>query len=116
MRGLYSHLYPTIPVRLNALAPSWTDTAIAPRALLEPLGIQMQSPTVVSHATALLMADETRHGQLIYCENGLYREVEEPILEATRRIAVTVGVDKPNFEALRATLVDKAPVHQTTAG
>ncbi|EEH20724.2 hypothetical protein PABG_02955 [Paracoccidioides brasiliensis Pb03] len=106
MRGLTPHLYPELPIRINAIAPSWTDTGIVPRALLELVGVTVQSAHVVALSVALLMCsdggnsvdsvdrvDSSRHGQLIYSVAGLYREIEEGMLEAVAGLLSPLSPD-----------------------
>ena len=56
MRGLVGHLHPKLPIRLNAVSPSWTDTGIVPRTFFESLGQPVQSPEIVARSIALLIA------------------------------------------------------------
>ncbi|ODH52261.1 hypothetical protein GX48_01578 [Paracoccidioides brasiliensis] len=119
MRGLTPHLYPELPIRINAIAPSWTDTGIVPRALLELVGVTVQSAHVVALSVALLMCsdggnsvdsvdrvDSSRHGQLIYSVAGLYREIEEGMLEAVAGLLSPLSPDGlSENEALERVLV-----------
>ncbi|KAI1932220.1 hypothetical protein LOZ58_003375 [Ophidiomyces ophidiicola] len=91
MRALKSHLHPKLPIRINSLAPGWTDTAIVPRAVLESVGFKVQSADVVARCAALVMADESRHGQLIYSINGECSEIEKAMLAANLKIIGAVG-------------------------
>lgn len=77
MRSLTGHLYPSMPIRINAVAPSWTDTSILNPALLAALGEgNYQSADVPARSVAVLMADKQRHGQLVYSERGHFKELE----------------------------------------
>lgn len=77
VRALYSHLSPKLPIRINAIAPSWTDTGIVPREVLVALGEGgYQSADVVGRSVTLLMADPARHGELIYSDRGEFRDLE----------------------------------------
>ena len=77
LRSLHPQLYPTLPIRINAIAPSWTETGIVPASLLAALGPESyQSPDVVARSVTLLMADAQRHGELVYSECGRFRELE----------------------------------------
>ncbi|KAI8627599.1 putative 15-hydroxyprostaglandin dehydrogenase [Xylariaceae sp. FL1651] len=69
-----------VPIRINAVAPSWTDTGMVPETLLGPLGISTQSPTTVARVAAMLMADETRRGHLIHVDHGRYKEIDEAVM------------------------------------
>ncbi|OCL10673.1 NAD(P)-binding protein [Glonium stellatum] len=90
MHGLVGHLHPKLPIRLNAVSPSWTDTSIVPRILFESLGHPVQSSEIVARSIALLMVDVSRHGQLIYSANGKHKEIEESMLG---HVAEMLGVD-----------------------
>ncbi|KAF2024644.1 NAD(P)-binding protein, partial [Setomelanomma holmii] len=77
LRALYGHLYPKLPIRINAIAPSWTATSIVPKEVLVALGEgNYQSPDVVGRSVTLLMADKERHGELIYSECGKFKDLE----------------------------------------
>lgn len=81
MRGMVPNLQASgLPIRINALAPSWTVTGMVPEGIVHALGADVQGPEVVARSVALLMADEARQGQLIYSWQGRYREVETSIL------------------------------------
>jgi short-subunit dehydrogenase len=84
MRALTPLLYPQLRVRINAIGPGWTATGIVPplvQTILESQGIVVQQPEKVARAAALLMADDFRHGQLIYTECGVHKEVEEVMMK-----------------------------------
>lgn len=85
MRSLVEQL-PPVNVRINAIAPSWTDTKIVPKEALERVGVTVQSTEVVARSVAVLAVDEARHGQTIYSSAGVYKEIERPVLKATREI------------------------------
>lgn len=71
----------TKAVRINAIAPSWTNTGIVPGKVLEEVaGIKVQEPADVAKSVALLFADGARHGQLIYSVEGRFSEIEEEVL------------------------------------
>jgi NAD(P)-dependent dehydrogenase (short-subunit alcohol dehydrogenase family) len=81
MRGLRQVIeQEKLPVRVNAVAPSWTVTGVVPAKIMEQLGEPMQSPGDVARATALLMADRSRQGHLVHIGLGKYKEIDEAIL------------------------------------
>jgi NAD(P)-dependent dehydrogenase (short-subunit alcohol dehydrogenase family) len=85
MRSLVDQL-PSVKVRINAIAPSWTDTRIVPKEALEKIGVKVQSTEVVAKSVAVLAVDEKRHGETIYSSAGVYKEIEGPVLKATSEI------------------------------
>jgi hypothetical protein len=77
MRSLTQHLHPTLPLRINAIAPSWTATGIVPPEALAAIGeAEFQSPDVPARSVVLLMADGKRHGEMVYSEKGRFVELE----------------------------------------
>lgn len=76
MRSLTGHLQPKLPIRINAVAPSWTDTGILSPPVLAALGDKMQTADVPARSVTLLMADKKRHGELVYSERGHFIELE----------------------------------------
>ncbi|KAF2017983.1 NAD(P)-binding protein [Aaosphaeria arxii CBS 175.79] len=109
LRSLYRHLSPALPIRINAIAPSWTATGIVSTQITSYLGEgNFQTPDVVARSVLKLFADEERHGQMVYSckgqfwdieggENGLVRhnfrmlgegyEEEEIVVEGLKRLA-----------------------------
>lgn len=71
-----------LPIRVNTLAPSWTSTEVLPNVagVMKAVSHESQGPEVVARATALLMADKSRHGELIYISDGKYKEIEKAVL------------------------------------
>lgn len=86
MRSLRDQLYPELPIRINAIAPSWTETALVPKEILLKIGVPVQSARVAAMSVGLLAVDETRHGQTIRSSVGIFSEIDEPILKATADI------------------------------
>jgi NAD(P)-dependent dehydrogenase (short-subunit alcohol dehydrogenase family) len=77
LRSLTPQLHPKLPIRINAIAPSWTETAIVPKQIIAALGEgNYQSADVVGRSVTLLMADKERHGELIYSECGKFMDLE----------------------------------------
>ncbi|KAJ4130238.1 hypothetical protein NW768_007221 [Fusarium equiseti] len=71
-----------LPIRVNTLAPSWTDSSVLPdlKTLLGAINVDLQPASVVSRCVAFLMADNSRNGQLVHIELGKYKEIDEAIL------------------------------------
>ncbi|KAF4960301.1 hypothetical protein FSARC_10498 [Fusarium sarcochroum] len=71
-----------LPIRVNTLAPSWTDSSVLPslKTLLDSINVELQPASVVARCTAYLMADSSKNGQLIHMERGKYKEIDEALL------------------------------------
>ncbi|KAF5024353.1 hypothetical protein F66182_3583 [Fusarium sp. NRRL 66182] len=71
-----------LPIRVNTLAPSWTDSSVLPslRSLLESINVEIQPASVVARCTAYLMADTSRNGQLIHIQRNKCTEIDQAIL------------------------------------
>ena len=70
-----------LPLRINAVAPSWTRTHRVPlaQAPFEDLGIISHTPEAVACSVALLATDEIRRCQRIHSRAGEHVEVEGPM-------------------------------------
>jgi hypothetical protein len=86
MRSLLDQLPTNVPIRINCIAPSWTETGLVPKDALAKIGVAVQSAHVAALSVGLLAVDENRHGQTIRSSEGVYSEIEEPILKATENI------------------------------
>ncbi|KAH7385222.1 hypothetical protein DE146DRAFT_194072 [Phaeosphaeria sp. MPI-PUGE-AT-0046c] len=77
LRALHPQLHPLLPIRINAIAPSWTQTGIVPSSVIAALGEgNYQSADVVARSVTVLMADKARHGELIYSDRGQFKDME----------------------------------------
>ncbi|KAI0517751.1 putative 15-hydroxyprostaglandin dehydrogenase [Xylaria bambusicola] len=82
IRGLHTALAAQdIPVRINGLVPHWTASGIVQEELFKELGIYTQPASAVARAAVKLFADESRRGQLIHVDHGVYKEVDETLLQ-----------------------------------
>lgn len=101
MRGMNSSIAQAgLPIRINAIAPSWTVSRILDtHEMFEEVGGLVQPASAVAPSVALLMADEGRNGQLIFSERGRYWEIEEGILKPA-----WLQVRTPGAQALDETL------------
>ncbi|CEJ56612.1 hypothetical protein PMG11_02813 [Penicillium brasilianum] len=77
VRGLVHKLETEGIIRLNAVAPSWTQTGMIPADYIRSMGVPVQSPEAVARSVVLLFADETRHGEVIYSSEGNFWEVNK---------------------------------------
>ncbi|KAK3673651.1 hypothetical protein LTR78_006556 [Recurvomyces mirabilis] len=90
VRGLIPALAAdSVPVRVNAIAPHWTTSGMVPAALLDAIGQASQGPEAVARAVALLMADESRQGQLVMSREGKHFEIGQRLNEVTDELTGT---------------------------
>lgn len=85
-----------LPIRVNALAPAWTDSQVLPdlKGLMDKIGVELQPASAVAKGAALLIADNSRHGHVIYIERGKYKEIDEAILIPAHANQI-IGKDYP---------------------
>ncbi|EGU73904.1 hypothetical protein FOXB_15585 [Fusarium oxysporum f. sp. conglutinans Fo5176] len=59
-----------LPIRVNTLAPSWTDSNVVPslKSLLNSINVDVQPASVVARCAAYLMADTTMNGQVVHVQ------------------------------------------------
>lgn len=101
VRGMKSSLrLAGIPIRINAITPSWTETALFPRELIVAAGGVIQAAAEVAPSAALLMVDQERTGQVIYSEAGRMWEIEDAVL-----LPAALAVRMPGTQTLDETLI-----------
>jgi NAD(P)-dependent dehydrogenase (short-subunit alcohol dehydrogenase family) len=73
-----------LPIRINTIAPTWTDTAVLPglKETMALIGVEIQSALSVARAAAMLMVNTSRKGELIHVQRGKYQEIDEACLLA----------------------------------
>ncbi|KAI9039698.1 NAD(P)-binding protein [Aspergillus affinis] len=106
MRGLVEDTISLGGVRVNAVAPSWTDTGMVPRAFLERVGARVQDAEVVARAVAGLFGDEPRHGELVYIWDGRFFEInssEGGMLDAVQGMLPEMMSEGEAMRRLRVT-------------
>lgn len=98
MRSLYNSFQQAgqpgqaLPLRINCIAPSWTDTGVVPGAILKIAGVSFQNTEVVAKSVLSLMADDTKHGHLLYSRCGQYLELGQTLLDHTyEKLALVLG-------------------------
>lgn len=89
-----------IPIRINAITPSWTETALFPRELIVAAGGVVQTAAEVAPSAALLMVDQERTGQVVYSEAGRMWEIEDAVL-----LPAALAVRLPGSQTLDQTLI-----------
>lgn len=88
---------PPPAIRVNAIAPHWTDTGLAPGALLRASGAICMTPAGPARSALALMADGQYNEALVFSqalvdasgdgadgEGVVYRELDEGLLAATK--------------------------------
>lgn len=111
MRALVPHLSPKLPIRINAIAPSWTDTGIVPADLVRATGALVMEPPAVARSALFLMAADARNAHLLYsqalADGGVeYREIDEGLLKAAAALTREPG------PTLQSTLADVRAVSE----
>lgn len=93
LRAISTQLHPKLPIRLNAISPSWTDTSIIdmPAEVFAKVNVPLQPPSAVAKSVALLATDASRHGEMIFSVDGNFKEIEGEVLMAN---AVAMGLKK----------------------
>ncbi|KAF2502316.1 putative oxidoreductase,short chain dehydrogenase [Lophium mytilinum] len=76
VRSVKAQLPPALNIRINCLAPEWTDTGLVKSTFFRSLDVPVQGPEVVALSAALCMADGARNGQLILSKEGKFKELE----------------------------------------
>lgn len=102
VRGLVSEIGPKtdIPVRINGIAPGWTITGLVNEALCANAGVPSQGPEIAARSALILMADKSRHGEIIHSSQGKYFELESHLLKATNDILQQAPTVEPVTRSL----------------
>ncbi|KAI4762214.1 NAD(P)-binding protein [Aureobasidium sp. EXF-3400] len=82
LRGLAPVTFPSLPIRVNALCPGWTPTALTLASHYNNVNVNLSSPENNAKAAVLLMADDNRHGHMVLSVGNEFKEVEEAVLLA----------------------------------
>ncbi|KAK3053932.1 hypothetical protein LTR09_005212 [Extremus antarcticus] len=82
MRGIVPNIETAgLPIRVNAISPSWTKTGLVPQSVVDMFpDVTWQGPDAAARSVAILMADESKQGQLIYSVGGRFMEIEQSSL------------------------------------
>ncbi|OAP56469.1 hypothetical protein AYL99_09648 [Fonsecaea erecta] len=78
-------------IRINSIAPNWTRTNLLDAEWLESIGVRFQEPKAVARAVCMLASDQSRNGEVIYVENGAYREIEKEALAFSYQLCNTLA-------------------------
>lgn len=80
MRGVVPNIQTRgLPLRVNCIAPSWTSSGMVNEERFADVGQldAVQPAEAAARSALLLMADESRQGQLIYSARSEFWEIEE---------------------------------------
>ena len=104
VRGLVHKLEVEGKIRLNAVAPSWTQTGMVPTEAIKAMGVNVQSPEAVARSVVLLFADEGRHGEVIYSSQERFKEINNAdggLLSMTEKLLF----NKDNLDGAMQTII-----------
>jgi hypothetical protein len=75
---MYCNLSPELPIRINGIGPSWTETGIVSQSVIDTIGRDaIQSPDVVARSVLNLMAGPGKaHGEFIFSDRGKFWDLE----------------------------------------
>ena len=70
-----------LPIRVNTLSPSWTDTQVRPnlKEVLRAISEDCQPASVVARAAVYLFANQRKNGETIFVGQGRYKEIEKAV-------------------------------------
>ncbi|KAI0104241.1 putative 15-hydroxyprostaglandin dehydrogenase [Nemania sp. FL0031] len=110
MRCMHSSLaLHAVPIRINALAPSWTASGMVNERAFNAAGVHTQTPATVARAAAKLMADGAHQGHLIHVDHGVYKEIDEALMLPTYRSLCYEGtVDEDTAAGMAMAAIAKA--------
>ncbi|KPM35462.1 hypothetical protein AK830_g11093 [Neonectria ditissima] len=103
-----------LPIRVNILAPTWTDSSVLPdlKGLMAKIGVELQPASAVARGAVLLMADESRNGHVIHVQCSKYKEIDEAVLlPAFKSI---LGPDYPSEDEVLRRLTEVMMAGQAT--
>ncbi|KAF5981584.1 levodione reductase [Fusarium bulbicola] len=101
-----------LPIRVNILAPSWTDSQVLPslKNLLASINVEVQPASVVARCAAYLIVDSSKNGQLIYVQHGRCMEIDESVLLPAYEAKIK-GIEFPSEdEVLKQLILSEASV------
>lgn len=64
------------------LCPSWTSTQVLPNIqdILKAVQYDSQAPSVVARAAIYLMLNASKHGDVVFINDGKYKDIEKSVL------------------------------------
>ncbi|KAF9630719.1 hypothetical protein BFW01_g1281 [Lasiodiplodia theobromae] len=88
MRNLALHLTAAaLPIRINAIAPSWTASGMVDGKEVAALGGEVQTSEAAARSALFLMAaDAAPHGMLVQSHAGRYKDVEQAFVAAAGEV------------------------------
>ena len=106
LRAMKLQLYPKLPIRLNVVAPGFTESAITASALstFKAVGLIIQPASAIALAVGKLATDTTYHGQALFVARNECAEFEGPVLEATAQCVGSSNGSPEQFKRLIETM------------
>ncbi|OAP62022.1 hypothetical protein AYL99_04225 [Fonsecaea erecta] len=106
LRAMKMQLHPKLPIRLNAVAPGWTQSAITAGVIdtFKSVGVPIQPASAIALAVGKLATDPTYHGHALFVSNNECAEFEEPIQAETARCIGASNGDEQQFQDLMMAL------------
>ncbi|KAF2703585.1 NAD(P)-binding protein [Pleomassaria siparia CBS 279.74] len=85
-----------VPVRVNALAPSWTATQVLPdlKSLLSAVSQECQPTSTVARAAIYLLVDKSRNGEVLFVGDNKFKEIEKAIYAPTYKSIMGEGLNE----------------------
>lgn len=100
-----------LPIRINAIAPSWTASGMVDGVEMTALGGEVQTSDAAARSALFLMADGARpHGLLVQSHAGRYKEVGAAFLDAGKSV-YPEGM-RPTDDATLANLKERVAAKQ----
>jgi hypothetical protein len=102
LRAMKLQLHPKIPIRINVVAPGWTETGITAGVVKEfkRVGVVIQPPVAIGVAVAKLVTNPSYHGHTFFVASNQYAEFEGPLTEETDRLFGPMNGDEKQLQEL----------------
>ncbi|KAH7018624.1 putative oxidoreductase,short chain dehydrogenase [Macrophomina phaseolina] len=102
-----------LPIRINAIAPSWTASGMVDGAEVAALGGEIQTSDAAARSALFLMADDGArpHGLLVQSHAGRYKDVESAFM-ATAETVYPEGARPKEDGATLANLQERVAAKQ----
>ncbi|KIW48106.1 uncharacterized protein PV06_00725 [Exophiala oligosperma] len=113
LRAMKLQLHPHIPMRINVVAPGYTESNKTKGMVSEfrGVGLPIQPPSAVGLAVAKLVVDASYHGHTLFVADDQYVEMEGHLGDDTARYFGSMNGDEKQFRELLAIM--KAQMEKT---